>query len=107
MRETGEFIHGDLLICRRVIKILQQVKRETGFAPVYACTKSSACRPASFTSRSRKQSCIFICFLRVTLTVVVGTDRTVLFTYICSRRKSLSSALPEAFCIISLYKSTK
>ena len=44
---------------------------------------------------------IFICFLRVTLTVVVGTDSTVLFAYIYSRRKSLSSAFSEASCIIS------
>ena len=72
--------------------------KETGFASVYAYTKSSACHPVSSTSRSRKQSCISICFFRVTLTVVVGTDSTVLFAYIYFRRKSLSSAPSEPSC---------
>ena len=89
------------MICRRVIKILQPDERRRDLRPVYTYTKSSACRPASSTSRSRKQPCISICFLRVTLTVVVGTDSTVLFAYIYSKRKSLSSAFSEAFCIIS------
>ena len=89
------------MICRRVIKILQPDEKRRDLRPMYTYTKSSACRPASSTSRSRKQPCISICFLRVTLTVVVGTGSTVLFAYIYSRRKSLSFAPPEPSCTLS------